>query len=65
MKIETFTLTINLGNEAMQDSEDVAFALREVADKLMAADFSEGTRVFSPYNIRDANGTTVGEWAVA
>jgi hypothetical protein len=51
---EKFTLSIELGNEAMQTGEDVARALREVAKKLDGGDDSG--------RIRDENGNTVGEW---
>ena len=49
-----FTLTIQLGNAAMQTSEDVAEALARVADSLLAG-VQSGT-------IRDINGNTVGSW---
>jgi hypothetical protein len=57
-----FTLTIWMGNDAMQEgndamqeASDVATALRDVADKVEAHEATWGT-------IRDANGNTVGEW---
>lgn len=57
--MDQFKLTIRFGNDAMQDAEDVAFALRALADKLMAQDF-EGSSI-----VWDSNGNTVGEWSVA
>lgn len=52
----SFRLYINLGNEAMQGPEDVAAALRTVADSRgMAAGIDEGT-------IFDLNGNRVGAW---
>lgn len=57
----TFGLTIYLGNAAMLTGEDVADALREVAECVES--LSELTE---PYNgtIRDLNGNAVGRWAV-
>lgn len=52
-----FTLTIRLGNDAMQTVEDVEDALRQL---VKSRAISNGS---SPY-IRDANGNTVGEWQV-
>lgn len=49
-----FTLTINLGNEAMQTGEDVAEA---VALAVYSIEQQEG-----PGRIYDANGNQVGEW---
>jgi DUF917 family protein len=49
-----FTLTIQLGNAAMQTGEDVAEALARVADSLQGG-VQSGT-------IRDVNGNTVGSW---
>ena len=63
-----FTLTINLGNDAMKTGEDLAAALHAVADKLAALggdpieedrdDFDGSGR------IRDDNGNGVGAWMV-
>lgn len=52
---DRFTLTITLGNDAMQSPVDVADALRTAADRVEA-----GT-AYAP--IRDANGNTVGSFA--
>lgn len=49
-----FTLTITLGNEAMQTPEDVAWALRKAIEQLEAGETRR--------NIRDSNGNTVGMW---
>lgn len=49
-----FTLTIRLGNAAMQTGDDVAAALAGVTDSLLAG-VTSGT-------IRDLNGNTVGSW---
>lgn len=51
-----FTLRITLGNEVMQTSEDVADALRTVANLLSyGMDRQSG-------KILDYNGNVVGEW---
>lgn len=56
-----FTLTIELGNDAMQDSNDVAAALHTVASYLRGSgswdDIDAGM-------VRDDNGNTVGSWEV-
>lgn len=52
MSDNTFTLTIHLGNAAMQNAEDVAFVLRRVACELEAGS-QENT-------VKDYNGNRVG-----
>jgi hypothetical protein len=52
----TFTLNIDLGNDAMQSGPDVADALRDVADRV------EQGHTFG--KIIDGNGNTVGEFIV-
>lgn len=54
----TFTLTIELGNDAMQTGADVARALREVADR---AEWS----LVGHMAIMDDNGNRVGSWFVS
>lgn len=51
-----FTLTITLGNAAMQTPDHVAGALREVADGIEAGRELDGT-------VPDANGNTVGSYS--
>lgn len=58
--MDTFTLTIRLGNEAMQDASDVAAALRKLADKLDGNSFDTMTGG----KIMDLNGNCVGKWEV-
>lgn len=58
----TFTLTIELGNDAMQDGSDIAGALRKVAGKL--AGCSARDLVGNSGKIMDVNGNSVGEWEV-
>lgn len=57
--MESFSLEITLGNDAMDSPWDVAAALRALADRLEANAWGDGT---AP--IRDANGNTVGSWEV-
>lgn len=60
---DTFLLRIALGNDAMQSGEDVAGALRALADVV-------GGHGFGPLDtcaygvVRDLNGNTVGAWEV-
>jgi hypothetical protein len=56
-----FTLEIKIGNEAMQNGDDVANALRVVAGRV------EGGGEFVPgegNGILDLNGDWVGDWRV-
>ena len=57
----TFTVTIDLGNDAMQTAHDVQSALRDVIRDIDEADFSAPDRG----RIGDINGNTVGTWRVA
>ena len=57
----TFTLKIELGNDAMQSSGDVAQSLAKVAQTLRAVGSFED---FAEESIRDTNGNTVGSWKV-
>lgn len=50
-----FKLEIELGNDAMQDREDVASALRKAAEKIEQTSAALG-------RIIDENGNTVGTW---
>jgi len=52
-----FKLHIKLGNAAMGTKDEIANALRELADKLDHTDADSG-------NIRDENGNTVGKWEI-
>ena len=63
-----FTLSIDLGNEAMSTPDDVRNALLKVADLLLKFDRTPDTE-WSQYDglshsIRDTNGNRVGEWLV-
>ena len=52
--MQTITITINLGNDAMQSESDVAHALRELAKRIDAKGLGYVTKVM------DANGQSVG-----
>lgn len=54
-----FTLTIMLGNEAMQTGVEIADALRKVADHVQNVGY--GTSDIEG-KIRDENGNTVGSY---
>jgi len=54
-----FTLTIKLGNAAMQDYADIAEALTRLGE--LMADYGDDT----PTSIIDQNGNRVGEWKVS
>ena len=49
-----FTLEIQLGNDAVQTSADIAEILRRVSSQASIADETD--------TIRDINGNTVGRW---
>lgn len=57
----TFTLQIELGNEAMNNPLDVAVALRNIAKRLESDDMG-GDPTEATGNVRDSNGNHVGEW---
>jgi hypothetical protein len=56
-----FTLTIEMGNDAVQTAEDIAGILDDTSqgirdDGELISDFK--------FSVRDANGNTVGHWMV-
>lgn len=57
--MERFTLSINLGNVAMQTRHDIARAMRELASAL-----SDDLTDFESGRVLDDNGNTVGAWAI-
>jgi hypothetical protein len=58
--MDLFTLTITVGNDAMQTRRDIAKALRAVAERL-ASPYGETT---DDGAIFDLNGNKVGRWAI-
>jgi hypothetical protein len=66
----TFTLKIELGNEAMQTGTDIANALRELANHIDDPnqhfdDPTDESGFDRNGRIRDLNGNTTGTWKVA
>ncbi len=57
----TFTLTIELGNDAMQTGRDVAEALHTVADKVAKLGSRHPEEDYGN-RVGDLNGNKVGEW---
>jgi len=57
--MNTFTLTIKLGNAAMSEPEDVAEALTRAAGLIQEYGFD------APKSLIDQNGNRVGSWAVS
>jgi hypothetical protein len=57
--MESFKLTIRLGNDAMKDGADIANTITRylpIIGELNSTSVAAG-------NIRDANGNTVGKWS--
>lgn len=66
-----FTLTIELGNDAMQRPSDIARALQSGARQLQDIDPDDNPITMDEWEwgawkrvIRDVNGNNVGEWKV-
>ncbi len=62
--MDRFTLTIELGNDAMLTGQDIATALRKVAGQV-AVQLEGEIKMADCAKIRDANGNTVGLWEVS
>ena len=61
--MEEFTLTIRLGNDAMQTGGDIADALHKVAERI---DTHRGGEIDSGVGrIMDDNGNHVGDWSIS
>ena len=60
MMEETFQLSISLGNDAMLVGQDIADALRGVADRVQ----NLGQATHASGFVHDVNGNTVGSWSV-
>ena len=59
--MDTFTLVIELGNDAMQDGADVARLLRQLARKIDSDTFTAAN-----YGVlHDVNGNRVAKWEMA
>lgn len=63
--MDTFTLTITLGNEAMQNYGDISGLLKELAADLHKRyELTGAIRHVTSGKCRDANGNTVAQWEV-
>jgi hypothetical protein len=60
----TLTITITMGNDAMQTIEDLSAALRKVAREVDELDMIEAGSEILSGRIRDANANSVGEWNI-
>ncbi len=60
--VDRFTLTIELGNAAMQSPMDIAAALRKLAVRLSRE--YNGLNLPDSGKIMDLNGNSVGNWEV-
>ncbi len=58
--MDKFTLTITLGNEAMQTGSDIAALLRRLASKIDNQDANQLTGG----KLMDLNGNCVGKWDI-
>ena len=58
-----FTLSITLGNDAMQTGNDVAEALNRAADDIWPNGWESMTNQHG--TIFDVNGNRVGDWSVS
>lgn len=64
-----FTLTIELGNDAMKNGDDLCKALRDVGQRIAVVlyrdvEISLATAAPLTRPIKDENGNTVGKWAI-
>lgn len=57
-----FTLTIRLGNDAMQSGNDIAEALVRAANYIN--DYHQEIEAGDALSLKDQNGNRVGEWKV-
>ncbi len=60
----TFTLTIELGNDAMRTCGDLARAVSAVGHKILVNSGGTQTPLADGGKIMDANGNSVGNWEV-
>lgn len=57
-----FFLTIDMGNEAMQTSQDLGAVLIDLGERIHA--FHDDNWTGTAGQVRDINGNAVGEWKV-
>lgn len=58
-----FELTISLGNDAMNNEQDLADAIRKVANSVEQFSITPGSTIIGG-TTRDENGNKVGTWFV-
>jgi hypothetical protein len=58
-----FELTISLGNDAMNNEQDLADAIRKVANSVEQFSIEAGSTIIGG-TTRDENGNKVGTWFV-
>lgn len=63
MSAPTFSITVRMGNDAMQTAEDLRELLERVRSSVdtFAGDIERGCAISS--SLRDVNGNTVGGWS--
>jgi uncharacterized protein YdbL (DUF1318 family) len=60
--MKQFKVTIQLGNDAMLDAEDISGALKEVAETITGYAINVSEKASVRGFIRDVNGNRVGWW---
>lgn len=61
--MDQFTVTIELGNDAMQTGRDIANALEELSQRLLT--YAGPIRGTDDGVIADENGNTIGKWEIS
>lgn len=57
-----FFIKINMGNDSMDSSEDIALALKKVANRLETGLYDTHPDDEYEVTITDTNGNSVGKW---
>lgn len=57
-----FFININMGNDAMKSADDLANAIKKVADRIASEQYDIDPDDEYEVPINDDNGNTVGEW---
>ena len=60
---KSFTVELELGNEAMESANDIATALRAIADQVEQHN-SQVLRPMHSRSVMDSNGNTIGSWNI-
>ena len=59
-----FKLTIDIGNDAMNDYDDLARALAKLAERMGNGSYRTGRIKYDGGKIMDLNGNSVGLWSI-